>query len=238
LIRMTYRTENARTSAVCSAVDADGLEEECARQPRGGTDLFQRQIAAAGLDEIAEKAAAGTVLGLDDAIRLSGINLPLLGRIVQLRPASERATPFERAASAADLPRQIAQPLTDWATFCRELVATRDELAKSIEPAAWYPEVSRPPDENGASHNDNYTGVEALRAVALARLLLPANVEIVAPLATLGAKLAHVALDFGATHLGYVSCDGQPLENPLAVSAADLKEFERSCPPTTLKEEE
>jgi hypothetical protein len=233
---MMYRTEDAPTSAVCSAVDADGSEGDCAHQPHGENALFQQQIAAAGLDDIANKVAVGTVVDLDDAIRLSGINLPLLGRIVQLLPVPEIAIPFKRVASPADLPHQISQPLTDWQTFCRELVATRVELAESNEPAAWYPSVSRPPDENGASH-DNYTGVEVLRAVALARLVLPAGVEIVAPLATLGAKLAQVALDFGATHLGYVAADGQPLENRLAVNTDDLKEFERSCPLTTLKEE-
>ena len=106
----------------------------------------------------------------------------------------------------------------------------------SSEPVAWYPKVNRTPDEN-ASSDDDYTGVEVLRAIALARLLLPGNVQIVAPLAALGPKLAQVALDFGATHLGYVASDGQPLENPLAVNVDELKELQLSCPPTAMKED-
>jgi hypothetical protein len=168
---------------------------------------------------------------------LSEINLPLLGRIVQLRPKVVSATHVERVASAKDLPKQYGHRWIDWETFCNQLVSVRDGFAKPNIRVVWYPHTSRPPDEDGVSHLDNYTGVEVLRAVALARLLLPANVEIVAPLSTLGAKLAQVALDFGATHLGYVSDNGEPLENPLAVTADDLKEFEESCPLTTLKEE-
>jgi 2-iminoacetate synthase ThiH len=91
------------------------------------------------------------------------------------------------------------------------------------------------PDENAS--NDDYTGVEVLRAIALARLLLPENVQIVAPLTTIGPKLAQVALDFGATHLGYVGSNGEPLEGPLAVNVDELKELQQSNAPTALKEE-
>jgi hypothetical protein len=239
---MTQNIQEASTVAVCSSEEADGRGTECAIQSHGGTGLFQRQLSAAGLADIAEKIAAGTTLDFEDAARLSRSSLPLLGRIVQMRPLPVEWTsdgaemPVERVANLADLPRQIAQPLAEWETYCRQLIAMREELGTSSEPVAWYPKVNRTPDEN-ASLDDDYTGVEVLRAIALARLLLPESVQIVAPLATLGPKLAQVALDFGATHLGYVSRDGQPLENPLAVNVDELKELQRSCSLTVMKED-
>ena len=199
--------------------------------------LFQRQLAAAGLGDVAEKAAAGAVLELDDAVLLSRASLPLLGRIVQSHPSTnDAALPIQRVTGIADIPYQIAQPLADWETFCRELLAVRRELGATSEPAAWYPKVSRPPDEDGSS-DGNFTGVEVLRAIALARLLLPANVQIVAPLATLGPKLAQVALEFGASHLGYVAADGPIPDGPLVADPRVLDELLGSCLPTALKED-
>ncbi len=69
------------------------------------------------------------------------------------------------------------------------------------------------------------TGVEVLRAIALARLVLPAEIEVRAPLATLGPKLAQVALDFGASHLGYVAPDGQTPNDPLVADPSVLDEL-------------
>jgi hypothetical protein len=239
---MTQNIQEASTAAVCSAKDTDGAGETHAISSHGSTGLFQRQLSAAGLTDIADKIAAGTTLEFDDAARLSRSGLPLLGRIVELRSfpvgstSDDAEIPVERVAKATDLPRQIAQPLTEWVTYCRQLIALREELGTSSEPVAWYPKVNRTPDEN-ASSDDDYTGVEVLRAIALARLLLPENVQIVAPLASLGPKLAQVALEFGATHLGYMACDGQPLENPLSIKIDELNELQRSCSPTSLKEE-
>jgi hypothetical protein len=255
---MKHHTQEASTASVCSLAEVDGMETDCRHESPRGEGLFRQQLAAAGLDAIAERIAAGTPLGISEAVALSRASLPMLGRIVQLLPlpvgwTSESVTsdktdsevhptidgaglPVERVASAADVPRQIAQPLTEWDTYCRQLIAFRNELGATSEAVAWYPKVNCSPDEN-ASAKDDYTGVEVLRAVALARLLLPANVEIVAPLASVGPKLAQVALDFGATHLGFVACDGQPLESPLAVNMDELKELQRSSSPTSLKEE-
>jgi hypothetical protein len=260
---MTQYIQEASTAAVCSVADAGGTESEYRNGSPRIEGLFRQQLAAAGLDGIAESIAAGTPLVLEEAVRLSQTSLPLLGRIVQLLPyecacstgfsrnecghGSDDAIPpeggitspdslVERVATAASLPRQVAQPLAEWETYCRQLIAFRDELGATSEPVAWYPKVNGSPDEN-ASSKDDYTGVEVLRAVALARLLLPENVQIVAPLAALGPKLAQVALDFGATHLGFVTCDGQPLESPLAVNADELKELQRSSSPTVMKED-
>ncbi len=89
--------------------------------------------------------------------------------------------------------------------------------------------------------DDDFTGVDVLRAIALARLVLPANVRIAAPLALLGSKLAQVALEFGASHLGYVvgnqSGDGgQSAGSPLLADQSVLDELCGSCSPTLLKE--
>ena len=76
----------------------------------------------------------------------------------------------------------------------------------------------------------DFTGVEVLRAIALARLVLPAEIEVRAPLATLGPKLAQVALDFGASHLGYVALDGQTPNDPLVADPSVLDELSGQLP--------
>jgi hypothetical protein len=252
---MTPIIQDTANATGCPAVD-DETADDFAQKSGGGTGLFERQLSVAGLENVAHKLAAGGSLELDEAVRLSRTTLPLLGRIVQSLPCVDRPTNdhigpniippdghandivlrIERVASTTELPRQVGQPLTDWEPFCRELVALRDELAKSSASVAWYPKVGRPPDENGCANSD-YTGAEVLRAIALARLVLPANVQIVAPLAALGPKLAQVALEFGATHLGYAAENGQVLEGPLVVDASVLNELRRSCSPTSLKDD-
>jgi 2-iminoacetate synthase ThiH len=76
--------------------------------------------------------------------------------------------------------------------------------------------------------------VDVLRAIALARLVLPAEIEVWAPLATLGPKLAHVALDFGASHLGYVALDGQTPNDPLLAAPSLLDELLQSISRTEI----
>ena len=74
-----------------------------------------------------------------------------------------------------------------------------------------------------------FTGVDILRAIALARLLLPANVKIMAPLATLGPKLAQVALEFGASHLGCVAADGEMPGDPLTADAPSSRNWREAA---------
>ncbi len=158
--------------------------------------------------------------------------------MVQLRPdvlttRRDVPLPFERVAAPPDSPQHIGQPLADWESFCRTLIATRGELSPRETKTFWYPIVGRPFDgELGC--DVGFTGVDFLRAIALARLVLPARVEIMAPLATLGPKLAQVALDFGASHLGYVALDGQTPNNPLLADPSLLDELLGSCLSTTL----
>ncbi len=255
---MTHDTGENSNTAVCRAADADAQGEPVLRSAVGGSGLFQRQLSAVGLGDVAEKIAAGSALEMEELDLLSRASLPLLGRIVQLMPDSlgwtyrsdgERKTdaevhpatdgaelPIEHVNSAAELPRQIAQSLSEWDEFCRTLVDTRYQLHATSDAIAWYPQVTEPPDAHGMADKD-FTGVDVLRAIALARLVLPANVQIVAPLAALGPKLAQVALEFGASHLGFVGSNGQLSDGPLAADQSVLNELRGSCMQTTLKEE-
>ncbi len=218
-----------------------------------------RQLCAAGLGAVAQKFAAGRYLDLEEALALSRASLPLLGRLVELsggtrlssahptttakRPATCHACdtsaadlPLDRVALPPESPRQIGQALTDWESFCRTLIALRNEFSPGSAAVSWYPILSKPLDRDDCREGD-FTGAEVLRAIALARLILPAEIQVRAPLATLGAKLAQVALHFGASHLGYVALDGQTSGSPLVADPSVLDELTESCHPTTLKEE-
>ena len=113
----------------------------------------------------------------------------------------------------------------------------RPEKNSAEESLAWYPLVTGPLDREGSA-DGSFTGVDVMRAIALARLLLPAGARIIAPLATLGPKLAQVALDFGATGLGYVAMDGHAASNPLMAEASVLDELLGSCLPTALNSDD
>lgn len=223
--------------AACSFPGAKSLDEEPPRRLAACTGLFQRQLAASGLERVAEKVAAGCAIEFEDAMLLSRASLPLLGRIVRSAPASVvwtsesvvqlapdgEANGDSSASLALRASMQIAQPLTDWETFCRALLETRRELAAVSDAVVWFPQVRQQPDTHGV-HDGQYTGVDVLRAIALARLVLPARVRIVAPVSTLGPKLAQVALEFGASHVGF------------AAGSAELEELRAGCSPTPLKE--
>jgi hypothetical protein len=201
-----------------------------------------QQFAAAGLEAVAEKVAGGHDLELDDALVLSGASLPILAKVVQLRPvngsfdSAPTALPIERVAALPESPRRTGQPLADWESFCRTLIATRSEVPPDGAAIFWYPIVGQPLDRD-LGCDGGYTGAEILRAVALARLLLPAGIEVLAPLATLGPKLAQVALEFGASHLGYVALDGQAPDDPLVADPSLLDELLGSCQRTLFREE-
>jgi len=220
----------------------DGSGQDVARRSKSWYDnFFWRQLSAARLEAVAEKIAAGCDLDLNEAVLLSRAGLALLGRIVQLRPAAcESATaaglPIQRVPSLPKSPRHIGQRMAEGESFCQALIALRDEVSPNDSGVFWYPIVDRPLDRD-CGCDDDFTGVEVLRAIALARLILPAEIQVQAPLATLGSKLAQVALDFGASHLGYVALDGQKSNDPLVAESSVLDELLGSCLPTPLKEE-
>ena len=125
--------------------------------------------------------------------------------------------------------------MADWRSFAERLLELRDSVAPDRPTRFWYPIVDRPLERG---HNDlGPSAVEVLRAIALARLALPLHIDIQAPLATLGAKLAQVALEFGASHLGWVTTPGQNSEDPLVADAQILNEVSESFVPTALTEE-
>jgi len=203
-----------------------------------------RQLASAGLAPIAAKVAAGRPLDLDEAIALSRASLPLLGKIVELRPSigdiceSEPAValPIERVAARPEVERRTGQALTDWDAFCETLISVRNETRPNDFAGYWYPILNNPLESDSLGEGD-FTGVDVLRAIALARLILPANIDVRASLASLGPKVSQVALDFGASHLGYVALDGQTPTDPLVADPAVFDELLGSCQPTALKED-
>jgi len=214
-----------------------------ARLPKVSHDSFAwRQLSAAGLGVVAEKVAAGDDLELDDALALSRAGLALLGKLVQLRPAASNlretaaGLPIERVASFPKLPKHVGQPPGEWESFCRALIVICGEVSPNGAAVFWYPVVDQPLDRDRGCNHD-LSGVEVLRAIALARLILPSEIQVQAPLATLGPKLAQVALDFGASHLGYAALDGQTPSDPLVADPSVLEELLGSCLPTSLKEE-
>jgi hypothetical protein len=130
----------------------------------------------------------------------------------------------------------VGQALANWESFCEALIKMRSEVLSDGAAVFWYPIVGNSLDRDCKS-DDDPTGVEILRAIALARLILPAEVQVQAPLATLGPKLAQVALGFGASHLGYVALDGQVPSDPLVADPGMFEELLGSCLPTSLNAE-
>lgn len=98
--------------------------------------------------------------------------------------------------------------------------------------AAWTPHLATPPDRSELAGGEPL-GAEVIRAVAIARLALPARVEVRAPVAMLGPKLAQVALGFGATHLGPAAVDARTaaaLGIPIEAEIVHLIENNRPTP--------
>ena len=204
--------------------------------------FIMRQFRAGGLSALAGKVLNGLSLDIVDAITMSRVSLPLLAKLVQLRPQSAEVSdfgtemPVDRIAAMPETTTHIGQPLADWESFCGKLIAIREECSSSDASAAWYPALTEPLDRDSTA-NGSYTGAEVLRAIALARLVLPENVEVRAPLATLGPKLAQVALSFGASHLGFVAVDGQSPNDPLMADPLVLDELLGDCVFTTSKDD-
>src|SRR5579862_4361420 len=96
---MTQQTQEVSTAAVCSTADADRAGTDYRHDSRRSDGVFQRQLSAAGLEDVAERIAAGARLELEDAVVLSGTSLPLLGRIVELLPDRGCSTGFSRHSS-------------------------------------------------------------------------------------------------------------------------------------------
>jgi hypothetical protein len=222
---------------------SDSTEGDAALKSPPVDSFLSRQLASTGLAAIAEKVAAGRDLELDEALALSRASLPLLGKIVELRPGNgescgsnaSSALPVERVTLRPRVEPRTGQALTDWKAFCETLISVRNEARPNEFAGFWYPILNNPLDRDNPGDGD-FTGVDILRAIALARLILPAEIEVRAPLASLGPKVAQVALDFGASHLGYVALDGQTPGDALVADPTMLDELLGSCLPTALKD--
>lgn len=88
------------------------------------------------------------------------------------------------------------------------LIAELLEVRAFCYLSAWEPHLATPPDRSELAGGEPL-GADVIRAVAIARLALPSRVEVRAPVAMLGPKLAQVALGFGATHLGPATVDAR-----------------------------
>ena len=215
------------------------LPETIETSPSGTENFVMRQFRTAGLLALADKVRNGLPLDMDDALTLCHVSLPLLAKLIQLRPwgvdDDPALLPVDRIAEMPERATHIGQPLGDWESFCRTLIANREELTTRAESVAWFPALTEPLDRESTA-NGSFTGAEVLRAIAVARLVLPESVEVRAPLAMLGPKLAQVALSFGASHLGYVAVDGQPSSDPLMAESLVLEELLGDCQPTSVKD--
>lgn len=96
----------------------------------------------------------------------------------------------------------VVEPLRDGDLGRRvdRLLAACDLLAPAAGWAGWMPRPAVPLDVSGAD-DASPAGIDALRAVALASLALPLEVDIVVPADMFGVKTAVVALRFGANCL-------------------------------------
>ncbi len=109
-------------------------------------------------------------------------------------------------------------------TFLDQLSEIQKKLSPNLE--SWQPQFNYELDKLPLQENAAL-GLEILSKICLARLVLPHTKQIKAPLSILGSKLANVALEFGATHLGFAAVDENSAKNlQLPLYQRTLKEIE------------
>ncbi|MHB8898728.1 MAG: hypothetical protein ACYC6Y_08280, partial [Thermoguttaceae bacterium] len=81
---------------------------------------------------------------------------------------------------------------------------------------------------------DESRAAATLRRIAITCLTSPVGSEVRAPVARLGIKAAHVALSFGANHLGQAAVDHETARVLRIPALADLAEVFRYDAPTPL----
>lgn len=213
---------------------------DAAAQARLGS-LAWAELEEVALEGVAEELVAGRALGRADAVALGRASLPLLGKLVEV---CGHRVPDLATLSAAGLiccdstsgqivPLEGQPPALTWERFVDGLLMRREAQASTPGPVPWYPDVEGVLDGSPMA-NRMLSAWDVLRAIALARLLLPAAVEIVAPLTTLGAKVAQVALHYGANRLGYLATDSSSSSG--AAEMAQLAELLRACVATPAQE--
>ncbi|HEY4760420.1 MAG TPA: hypothetical protein VIH42_07565 [Thermoguttaceae bacterium] len=161
-------------------------------------------------------------------------NLDLSSLLVQLREAGIVALEggsdlgIHRAAADAGLMIAVSQVVTDSTTFLSAIFCAREMLAHTGRFTAWYPELSGPLDGSSLADGEA-SGLEVMRAIALARLVLPVEVTIRAPLVSMGEKMARVALDFGAADLGFMGADAESAALLKIPDPNDLADLFENC---------
>ncbi len=124
----------------------------------------------------------------------------------------------------------LSQPIHDLRALAADLIAARDLIADQTL-ASWQPEMTTSLDQDAGTAREALAA-DAMRAIAMARLVLPEHVNIRAPAGRLGIKTAHVALSFGASHLGDVAVDAATATALNIPTLADLAEALRYDTPT------
>ncbi len=91
--------------------------------------------------------------------------------------------------------------------FICELYSLREQLTPTGKFAVWFPLSSAILDGPQRKKRKSPLGLQILRTIAIARLVLDKVARIRAPYSLLGEKVSHVALAFGANDLGYAAVD-------------------------------
>lgn len=203
---------------------------ECTSFPGPVGSFVRRQWERSGLLPIAQRLVSGKQLAEEELQQLARAELPLLAKLVEhkrtaILPTSGQAGsgivqanhPEEADAAATigfrvlcrqelrsesgsrpGLPPRFLQELRRWDAWCRSVKVARTWIL--VLPA---------PLETGVVTDSQPLGEEVLRAIAVASLVLPNEVEIQASVVDFGIKTAQVSLDFGATRLGLPAADRQ-----------------------------
>jgi hypothetical protein len=82
------------------------------------------------------------------------------------------------------------------------LLKLRAELADSTRPSLICRINCGDPDVQKSEQGPNTLGIDVIRAIVLAALMLPAEISIQLPLSSFGLRFAHVAVLYGITDLG------------------------------------
>ncbi len=99
-----------------------------------------------------------------------------------------------------------------WAEqFCKDLDYINSNIAPTGKCVVWYPWVDKSINSRNLQDN-SLLGVHVLKAIALARLLLPTIKHIRVPWSLLGESISHIALSFGANDLGFGAIDYRTAE--------------------------
>lgn len=260
----------------------------CAESPISGFTL--KRFEAAGVSDVAMRAARGEPLSPGEGERLADVSLPLLAKLLSLRPNRARCgspgvdpalyLPLSKrtdsktdsasaiakaAATVRDVAAQLAELIERDERVCEfgnsvrslhvlmgnndrsvqdRLVPAVAEISDdiggirvSLSPQWERDTLPRLPDGIARSiENDDRTdesqASNTLRAIAIASLTADRS-EIRAPIGLLGIKTAHVALCFGANHLGQVAVNdatAKALNIPTLVELADALRYDGATP--------